>query len=210
MLHLGGIARLEGKASEGRHLLEESVINNMNIGNQRGIAQALRFLADTAFAQKNYAEARKFYSDSLAIHREFDNRSGIVLTLGGLGDVALADGEIEKANENYREAYQMASAVRDIPLILWVLSGMVALLAKRGEIPHALEVAGLVMNHFATPQEVGDKVVNILADLHIENDRAFTEALERGRLMANNASRGNLGLDAGHWLLGQNAQAAKS
>ncbi len=198
MLHLGGVGRLVGNISESRKLLEESVILNMNIGNQRGVAQALRFLGDTALTQKNYKEAQKFYEDSLAIHREFDNRSGIVLTLAGLADIAIATGNPAAARQHYQDAYTLAETIHDLPLTLWVLAGMACLMVKTGETEQGVELAALVINHFASPQETRQKAQNILADQESQN--AFETAYERGRMLAQNALRGQLGVEQGHWL----------
>jgi class 3 adenylate cyclase/tetratricopeptide (TPR) repeat protein len=201
LLHLGGIMRLAGSPQEARHVLEESVILNMNIGNQRGVAQALRFLGDTALVMGDYDDAHKFYGDSLAIHREFDNRSGMVLTLCGLGYITLAKGEIDAAKQHFEDAYQMAAVIHDMPLTLWILAGISTLLAKTGEEARSLELAGLVLNHFASPQEARDRAAAVMTEVQSEDGTdELAAALERGRELAKNASRGQLGVDDRHWI----------
>jgi tetratricopeptide (TPR) repeat protein len=154
---------------------------------------------------ENYEEAQKSFTEALVIYREFDNRTGIVMTLVGLGDVCTANGGYEDARQHFHEAFTVASALHDTPLTLWVLAGIAAMLAKEGEKGRSVELVGLVLDHYATPQEARDRAKALLKELQADlSDPLLAEALERGKGMALDAleaARRRLGMDEGQrWL----------
>lgn len=199
LLNLGAVARIQGKYDEARQFLEDSVVMNMDSGNRRGIARGLYFLGDAAAAMKQYDEAQRYYQDSLDIYREFDNRGGIVLSLGGLGDIYAATGSYDTARNLLHEGFTLASAIRDTPLTLWILTGIANVLTQEGERERALEMLGLVLNHPATPQEARSKANALLGDLRVKavDD---TAALERGKALAAAGEKKRLTVDEGRWL----------
>ena len=128
-----------------------------------------------------------------------------IQALGGLGEVFTAQERYEEARQHFHEAFTMASSLHDTPLTLWVLTGIAALLAKEGEKGRSVELLGLVLNHYATPQEARDKAAAVLNDLQADlSDPVLAEALERGKGMALDAieaARLRLGMDEGQrWL----------
>lgn len=200
LMQVGGIAHLQGDTVEARKLLEESVILNMNMGNQRGVARGLYLMGGVTLTQGQTKEARKFFTDSLAIEREFDHQSGITLGLSGLGDTALAEGDVSAAQAAFSEAYTQAAEIRDTPLTLWVLAGLAGALAEAGEDARSSELLGLVLHHHASPQEARDRAATIQANV-LPLNAATTAAFARGQAMAQNAPRGQVGLENGHWLM---------
>ncbi|MBN8619358.1 MAG: tetratricopeptide repeat protein [Anaerolineae bacterium] len=198
LLNLGSIARLQQQYAEARNFLEDSIVINMETGNRRALARAIYFLGDVALAQHDYDDARRCYSDALAIYREFDQRLGISLTLGGLGDVAAATHDYEIARQHFHAAHQTAQSIRDVPLTLWILTGIAGLLVREGEDERAVELLGMILNHYATPQEARDKALRILADLHLDSP-TLTAALARGKgLVATSGSR-RLNFEDNRW-----------
>jgi tetratricopeptide (TPR) repeat protein len=205
LLNLGAVESVQKHFAEARQFLGESLEINEEMNNRKGLARTYLYLGQVALGQENYEEAKEAFSKGLNIYREFDNRTGIVTTLGGLGDVAAALGEYDVARQYLHEAFSTASALHDTPLTLWVLAGIAALLAKEGEKERSVELLGLVLDHYATPQEARDKASAVLHDLDADlSDPVLAEALERGKGMALDAleaARRRLGMDESQrWL----------
>lgn len=205
LLNLGAVECVQGNFPEAQQFLTESLGINAETGNRKGLARANLYLGQVAFGQGRYADAQEFYAESLAIYREFDNRTGIVTAIGGLGDVAAVLGQYDQARQYFHEAFSIASALHDTPLTLWVLAGIATLLAKEGERERSAELFGLVLNHYASPQEARNKTNAAINEFAVDlSDPVLAEALERGKglaLDALEAARRRLGMDESQrWL----------
>jgi class 3 adenylate cyclase/tetratricopeptide (TPR) repeat protein len=205
LLNLGAVESVQGHYAEAQKFLTESLDLNIETGNRKGVARAYLYLGQVALGLGDTENAEQSFTDGLAINREFDNRTGIVTTLGGLGEVYTVQGRYETARQHFHEAFTVASSLHDTPLTLWVLTGIAVLLAREGEKERSVELLGLVLNHYATPQEARDKATAVLNDLQADlTDPLLTEALERGKGMALDAleaARRRLGMDEGQrWL----------
>jgi len=205
LLNLGAVESVQGHFTEARQFLTESLGINTETGNRKGLARTYLYLGQVALGLLQYDEAEKSFHESLTIYQEFDQRTGIVTALGGLGMVFTAREQYAEARQHFHEAFTMASALHDTPLTLWVLAGIAALLAKEGEKGRSVELLGLVLNHYATPQEARDKAAAVLTELEADlSDPGLAEALERGKGMALDAleaARRRLGMDEGQrWL----------
>lgn len=201
LINLGNLARLFHRYPEAHQYLEDSIVYTMQSGNQRLLARSMYYLGDVTFAEHDLGAARKYYADALSTYREYDNKLGMALTLGGLGDVGAAHGDYGSARQYFAEAFSIASAIRDTPLTLWVLTGIAGLLAKENEKERSIELLGMVLNHYGSPQEARDKASAILTDLHVDLSSPFlAAALERGRTLAEGADRRRLTLGDDHWL----------
>lgn len=200
LLNLGAVARAQGQLAQAQRYLEDSVVLNMESGSRRGLARAIYSLGDVALALGQYDSARQHYIDAHAIYREFGQPLGKSLTLGGLGDVAALTGDMETARQTFYEAYNIASSVRDTPLMLWILTGVAGLLAREGQQERSLELLGLVLNHMASPQEAQDKARRILDEMSGDlTAPGLAAALERGRGMADGLKIRRLTLDEERW-----------
>ena len=201
LLNQGAVKRAWGDPAAARSLIEKGLAMNRKEGNQRGVARSLYFLGEVELALHDISNATAHYQASLDIYRTFDNRTGIILALGGLGDAAVAQGDFAEARQRLYEAFTAASGVRDTPLTLWILSGIAALLAREGQKERSLEMIGLVLNHYASPQEARNKAEAILKVLQPElNTPPLSAALERGRGLARGADKRRLGLDEHRWV----------
>ncbi|MEZ4671804.1 MAG: tetratricopeptide repeat protein [Anaerolineae bacterium] len=198
LLNLGGVARVQKRYDEARKYLEDSIVINMESGNRRALARAMLFLGDVALGQKDLTDAKRHYTDALAVYREFDQRVGTSMSLGGLGDVAIRFGDTKTARQHYYEAHNTAQAIRDVPLTLWILSGIAALLAKEGEQERAAELLGMILNHYAAPQESRDRAATVLEEMGA-SAALVTAALERGKGIASTAEHQRLNLDENRW-----------
>ncbi len=201
LINLGNLARIFHRHAEAHQYLEDSIVHTMQSGNQRLLARSMYYLGDVTFAENNLDAARKHYADALCTYREYDNKLGMALTLGGLGDVAATRGDYGSARQYFAEAFSIASAIRDTPLTLWILTGIAGLLAKENEKERSIELLGMVLNHYGSPQEARDKASAILTDLQVDLSSPFlAAALERGRTLAEGADRRRLTLGDDHWL----------
>jgi class 3 adenylate cyclase/tetratricopeptide (TPR) repeat protein len=201
LLNQGAVKRAWGEYAAAKTLIEQGLAINREENNQRGVARSLYFLGDVELALHDEANAVLHYQASLDIYRGFDNRTGIILSLGGLGDSAVMRGDFAEARQRLYEAFTAASSVRDTPLTLWILSGIAGLLAQEGQKERSLEMIGLVLNHYASPQEARDKAESVLRGLQPELDTPpLSAALERGRGLAKGADKRRLGLDEQRWV----------
>ena len=205
LLNLGAVEAVQGHYTEAQQFLTESLDINTETGNRKGLARTHLYLGQTALGMGNYDEAEQSFTEGLSIYREFDNRTGIVMTLVGLGDIYTTRGAYTEARQHFHEAFTMASALHDTPLTLWVLAGIAAMLAKEGEKGRSVELLGLVLHHYATPQEARDRATALLTELQADlSDPVLADALERGKGMALDAleaARRRLGMDEGQrWL----------
>ncbi len=205
LLNLGAVESVQGHFAVAQEFLEESLKINTEVGNRTGLARTQLYLGQTALGEGRLKDAHESFSEALAIYREFDNRTGIVTTVGGLGEVAAAQGEYDDARQLFHEGFSMASALHDTPLTLWALAGIAGLLAKEGEKERSVELLGLVLDHYATPQEARDKAAVVLHELNADlSDPTLAEALERGKGMALDAleaARRRTGMDENQrWL----------
>jgi class 3 adenylate cyclase/tetratricopeptide (TPR) repeat protein len=205
LLNLGAVECVQKHFREAKEFLNESLKINTEMENRKGLARTHLYLGQVALGLNQYDAASEAFSEGLAIYRDFDNRTGIVTTLGGLGDVAVGRNEYETARQYLHEAFSTASALHDTPLTLWVLSGIAALLAKEGEKERSVELLGLILDHYATPQEARDKASTVIRELDADlSEPLLAEALERGKGMALDAmeaAKRRLGMDESQrWL----------
>jgi predicted ATPase/DNA-binding SARP family transcriptional activator len=114
-----------------RSELEEALDIARELGDQRNIATALRYLGLLASMQGNYVEARSLLEQSLEIWRMMgpEGKGGLSWTLTFLGDIALNQNESNEARSIYEEAVEilmeigdknfLAYSVRRLGLLAW-------------------------------------------------------------------------------------------
>jgi predicted ATPase/DNA-binding SARP family transcriptional activator len=91
------LAGRQGDYVQVKEPIEESLTLWRELGNKRGIANALGILGDTSLLQANYPEAQTAYEEGLALFQELGDKRGIASMLTNLGNVA-----------NYTEDYATA------------------------------------------------------------------------------------------------------
>jgi len=91
------VANAQGDFAASKALYEESLAIKRELGDRRGIANALNNLGMVAVEQGNYAAGRSLYEESLAIKRELGDRRGTANTLNNLGMAALEMGDLAPA-----------------------------------------------------------------------------------------------------------------
>jgi tetratricopeptide (TPR) repeat protein len=104
LIGAGNLWRLGGNFDSARACLTESLSLSRQVGDIRGVAEALRGLgsAELNKAVPEQAEAR--LTDSLELFRTLDDSWGIGACLSGLGNLACAGGERARAGSSFEES----------------------------------------------------------------------------------------------------------
>ncbi|MCS7224303.1 MAG: tetratricopeptide repeat protein [Armatimonadetes bacterium] len=98
--HQGDYPRAEQSFQEALALFEQ-------VGDPRGVANALNNLGLVAHARGDFRSARSYYERALEVQRERKNDRGIATALNNLGLIAFEQGDFETALKFYQEALQI-------------------------------------------------------------------------------------------------------
>jgi predicted ATPase/class 3 adenylate cyclase len=126
LLTYGGLVFIVGEFEQGTRLYEESLSEYTTIGDERGRAEALHRLANSAIAEDDYLRARALAEESLEIHRRFGSRKGEAVALGTIADVEWRTGNRELALELAEKSAAMAAETG----FLWWHVGMLYCLCE--------------------------------------------------------------------------------
>jgi tetratricopeptide (TPR) repeat protein len=117
--------------------LEESVAIWRELGDKRGLAQALRFLAVVYSSQGGHAAARAVWEESLQLCREVGDPWELAMGLGMLGRLAIQQGDYATARPLLEEALAQRDAVGDKWVIAQNLNGLGDVARCEGGYAHA-------------------------------------------------------------------------
>ncbi len=95
---------MQGDHAKADALLTESLALSKEVGDKRGIADALVILAYTAFYQGGPDRMRELLDEALELHRAVGDRRGIALGLYGQGWLAIGQGDYVTAHHRHRES----------------------------------------------------------------------------------------------------------
>ncbi|MBL8130387.1 MAG: tetratricopeptide repeat protein [Anaerolineae bacterium] len=136
--------------NQARGYLEQSLAIRRDIGEWPSVSFTLNNLADIAYQQQNYPEARRLYRESLGLAERIQDLRGIALAVGGLGDVSCVMGEYETSLEHFRQSFQIAlDSAPGITLILLYSIGM--LFQAMGFRDAAIALFALLLHHPLSP-----------------------------------------------------------
>lgn len=141
---LGLVAYGQEVYREAEGLFRESLTICREIGDEWGMAFALNNLGYIAYLLEAYNEARRLCQESLTILQKIGHRYGVAATLDSLGSIATAMEAYLEAWRYFQQALRMADDVGAMPLVLEILVSMATLLAKRGAVRRAAELASFV------------------------------------------------------------------
>jgi predicted ATPase/class 3 adenylate cyclase len=137
-LHGAGVlARQQSDNEQAAVLLEEALVLAREVGDERGVADALASLGNLASEQGDLARAENLFTEALAQWRRLENTDGIAGELGSLALLALDRGDLSLAETRLRESlalYRELKAEWEIALVLHNL-GDVAY--EQGDLDHA-------------------------------------------------------------------------
>ncbi len=125
----GALAGGRGDYAHAARLLEESLILQRALADQRGIAMTLQALGFVALNQGANHWAVTLYEESLALRRAISDPWGIAAALGNLGQAAYLEGEYDQATMFHEESLALrrelgnqrgiAVSLSDLGLVAW-------------------------------------------------------------------------------------------
>ena len=145
--NIGQIKRLDGKFTQALQACEEALELERELGGRRNVCMNLFTMGWIYTFMEQYPAARVSSEEGLAISASIGNRWIMAGCYTVFGIAALAEGHAEQAREQFQSAFREAQAIRSNAAQLWVASGLVRLLTKRGDLLQALELIGLVLEH---------------------------------------------------------------
>ena len=114
LLHdLGRLMQDTGDYAQARHLYQQSLEINQQLGNRMGVAYTLGQLGILAYLAINYEEAGGFYNRVLEISRALEDQRSVGRSLHQLGLLADAQGEYVEAHDLYVESLGIAQQLGD-------------------------------------------------------------------------------------------------
>ncbi|MDQ2785112.1 MAG: tetratricopeptide repeat protein [Chloroflexota bacterium] len=114
-------------------LLRTSVALWREIGDQRGLADALTCTGATLADMGEYARATVAHEESLALQRASDNQSGISASLNNLANIARHQGDRSRAIQLYDDALAIRRTLGDTATSAIILQNIGQLLREMGE-----------------------------------------------------------------------------
>jgi len=189
---LGGLAFEQGDYPTARGFADEALAVARQSNDQFGIARSLNMIGDLARAQGEDAAARPLYEEALAICMQLGNKYATANILTNLAAAEFGEGNYTGAYSHFTEGLTMhresgGGIVGDKISISYLLDGLAALAALRGETELAATVAGAAehqresINYNVEPAErrFRDAYMASLRMALSEDD--FSRAYEQGR-----------------------------
>lgn len=103
LIGVGALLEKVDDYAAARARFEQALSVYRELGDQRGIANSLTNLGNTAREQGNYAEARTFHEEGLSIYRALGPRWNEAIALGNLGIDVYDQGDYEYATTLYEQ-----------------------------------------------------------------------------------------------------------
>jgi DNA-binding CsgD family transcriptional regulator/Tfp pilus assembly protein PilF len=150
----GVLARNQSDYEQAREWLEESLVLQRALGDEKGTADVLINLGTVALDRGNYPRARALFDESLSLRRKLRDRWGTALALNNLGVTAHAQGNLADAAPLYEESLKLFRALGDKAGIAMALSNLGEVVEDEGEYAKAVE---LYQESLALYREVEEK-----------------------------------------------------
>jgi tetratricopeptide (TPR) repeat protein len=150
----GNLSSLQGNYARAKTLFEEQLTLEQQLGDQRGVADALHNLMSVAWKHGDYETARKIEEHCLSIRRTLGDKSAIAGSLVALGTFAHEQGDYQRAGELYGEALALRRELGDESSIATLLNNMGNLAQAQGKTEQGRK---LQEESLAIRRKVGDK-----------------------------------------------------
>ena len=131
--NLGAIVLAGGDAERAGPLLDAAVAAARDAGDQRILALAVNNLGDYALTRGDFETARPLFEESLAHLRARGDTANVARALFNLGASELELGRHDVAGDRFREGLALARDAGDREDLAWILEGLAALAAARGQ-----------------------------------------------------------------------------
>jgi tetratricopeptide (TPR) repeat protein len=143
-LALGVLARIALKTNldEAKRLLLEAIALTEGTDDREGRSSAMHVLGVVYQMSGQFEEARTVMADRIAIGRETGNAYLIAIESANLSMVERQLGNLERAEALSREALEIMNRRGDELAIPWVVNGLAAVTATRGELSRAATLLG--------------------------------------------------------------------
>jgi DNA-binding CsgD family transcriptional regulator/Tfp pilus assembly protein PilF len=129
----GVLARNQSDYEQAREWLEESLVLQRALGDEKGTADVLINLGTVALDRGNYPRARALFDESLSLRRKLRDRWGTALALNNLGVTAHAQGNLADAAPLCEESLKLFRALGDKAGIAMALSNLGEAAEDEGE-----------------------------------------------------------------------------
>ncbi len=134
----GWLARNLGDLPKATRLLAESLAFHRELGDQRGLADALDSLGDAAYFGGDFAQAQLLHAENLALRRAMRDPWGVAMSLNSLGWVAIGLEEHDRAADLLEEALTLVRDIGDQRGIAMILGSRGLLALARHDGPLAI------------------------------------------------------------------------
>ena len=144
-LALVGLARiaLRTDVEEARRLCREALAVTEGTSDRAGRSSAMHVLGVAAQMAGDFLEARDLMSRRIALAREEGNLATISSEAGNLSMVERQLGNLDEAEALSREALDIAYRRGDELMAAWMMNGLAAVAADRGEFDRAATLIGI-------------------------------------------------------------------
>lgn len=180
LLTYGGLVFIVGEFEQGTLLYKESLAEYAAVGDERGRADVLHRLANSALAEDDYVRARALAEESMEIYRGFGSRTGEAVALGTIANVDWRTGNHELALELAEKSAAMAAETG----LLWWHVGMLYHLCEwslQGERPEEADRFG--RESLALAHRIGDRMHSVYLLALLARGAAEDGRLERAGVL---------------------------
>ena len=150
----GDLALRQGNYQVATALLEESVASYQELGETRGLAEALLHLGLSLASAQRFSEARALIEQSIALSREAEDRRLLGHALDSLARLAWKQGDIEATRALAEENLQAAPQLGEIRAKISPRKLLATVALVQGDYARAADLAQELL---AISQEVGDR-----------------------------------------------------
>jgi len=176
--YLGQIALILERYDEARSAFEESVALNSSVGARGNLGAAYEGLGSVAQVQGKHELAIEMFRKAVDTFAELGLRFHVGQGLAEMGRSYFALGNDNDADRLWGEALRIATEIRGAPVALYALINMAGLLAKRGDMEHALEMALMISNHPASSHYTRNRAAHLHAELEAQLTPEQIEAIQ--------------------------------
>lgn len=142
-----------GRYDTAETLFRESLDLYRQVGDQRGIAEALMGLGDVTRRRGAFEEARTYFQETLALSREAGDQIGMGQAMGRLGVIARNLGDYAEAEAQYQSALAIFEQAQELSRVAGIRSGLGLIAIDQGRYAEARA-------HYMASLELSRKVGN--------------------------------------------------
>jgi len=148
------LAGRQGDYARVKEPIEKSLNLWRELGNKRGIANALGILGDTCLLQANYTAAKTAYEESLALFQEISDKRGIASMMTDLGNVANYTGDYATARQHQEGSVAIFRELGDKLGLVIALNNLGIVAEQQGD---NFAARRFYEESIATAHELGEK-----------------------------------------------------